>query len=166
MKLVALGANLPGRFDTPRATLAAALAAMETEGLGVRSVSGLWLTEPVPASDQPWYHNAVASIETGLSPYVLLETLHKIENDFGRVRTVRNAPRVLDLDLIAYDDVVIDRPELIIPHPRMHLRAFVLRPMAEVAAKSWRHPVSGQTLAGLLDSVSDQQAERVVGVFP
>lgn len=166
MICVALGANLPGRFGTPRAALAAALAAIANKGIGIPAVSSLWLTEPVPVSDQPWYHNAVAVLETDLSAYALLETLHAIEEDFGRVRSVRNAARVLDLDLVAYHDTVIDRPELIVPHPRMHERAFVLLPMSEVVSADWRHPVSRKPLSELVAELPDQKAQRAEGVFP
>lgn len=149
MIVVALGANLPSRFGSPLETLRAARQAMQNAGVRVVSSSGVWLTAPVPLSDQPWYHNAVVRVETSLSPWALLETVQAIENEFGRVRSVRNAPRVIDIDLIAYNGSILDKPELIVPHPRMHQRAFVLLPLREVA-EGWTHPVSGATLDELI----------------
>lgn len=161
MIFVALGANLPSRFGAPHETLAAARAEMARRGLDIVRQSSTWLTAPVPVSDQPWYHNEVVAVETGLSPFRLLETLQDIENTFGRERSLRNAPRILDLDLVAYDDVILDRPELIIPHPRMHERAFVLLPLQEIAPDDWRHPVSKASLVDLIAKVpAEQKAQK------
>lgn len=95
--------------------------------------SALFRTEPVGYLDQPAFINAVASVETTLEPPALLAQLRAIEAAQGRVRGVPNGPRTLDLDLLIYDDLVLDSPELILPHPRMHDRAFVLVPLAELA---------------------------------
>ena len=120
MKLVALGANLPSRFGTPAQTLYAALKAMAQKGVWPVQISRVWKTAPVPyVEGQPWYHNAVAAVETAQSAPDLLKTLLAIEEEFGRVRTVKNAPRLLDLDLIAYDrEIIKNGDELIVPHPR------------------------------------------------
>jgi 2-amino-4-hydroxy-6-hydroxymethyldihydropteridine diphosphokinase len=156
---VALGANLPSSYGLPHETLAAAIAALGVAGMRVTARSSVWLTAPVPVSDQPWYHNAVVAVQTEQSPYALLETLQGIENEFGRVRTVRNAPRVIDLDLIAYNDNILDCPELIVPHPRMHQRGFVLLPLRELAPE-WVHPVSKARLADMIAALPvDQQAK-------
>lgn len=158
MIFIALGANLPSRFGSPHDTLQAARNAMAQRGIAIAATSRTWLTAPVPLSDQPWYHNAVVRAETVLSPFRLLETLQRIENDFGRVRTVRNAPRILDLDLIAYGNEILSKPELIVPHPRMHKRAFVLLPLREVA-ENWEHPGLGMTLDDLITNLpGDQEA--------
>jgi 2-amino-4-hydroxy-6-hydroxymethyldihydropteridine diphosphokinase len=156
MILIALGANLSGRHGTPEQTLAAARARMAECGLRAVQCSSTWLTAPVPVSDQPWYRNEVVAVETDRSPYAILETLQIIEQEFGRVRTVRNAPRVLDLDLIAYDDLILDKPELIVPHPRMHRRAFVLMPLQEIAP-DWRHPLLNLPLASLIRALPAEQ---------
>jgi 2-amino-4-hydroxy-6-hydroxymethyldihydropteridine diphosphokinase len=156
---VALGANLPSSYGLPHETLAAAVRALGAAGMEVTAQSSVWLTAPVPVSDQPWYHNMVVAVQTAQSPYALLETLQGIENEFGRVRSVRNAPRVIDLDLIAYNDSILDRPELIVPHPRMHQRAFVLLPLRELAP-DWAHPVTGARLADMVAALHvDQQAK-------
>ncbi len=159
MKLVALGANLPSRFGTPAQTLYAALKAMAEKGVWPVQISRVWKTAPVPYEEgQPWYHNAVAMVETSKTAHELLMTLLAIEEEFGRVRTVRNAPRLLDLDLITYDDEIItDGPELIVPHPRMEGRAFVLMPMADLLDDEWTHPQSGKKLSDLIASLPDEQ---------
>lgn len=160
MIIVALGANLPGRFDSPKQALTAALTELSKHGLKITKSSRLFLTAPVPVSDQPWYHNAVVAVETTLSPFALLEVLQTIENDFGRVRTERNAPRVLDLDLIAYNDTILDKPELIVPHPRMHDRGFVLLPLADIAP-DWVHPISKKPLTELIASIPTDQIVKI-----
>lgn len=112
--------------------------------------SSWYRSAPVPPSDQPWFVNAVAGVRTALSPRDLLVALHDVEAEFGRVRSVRNASRTLDLDLLAYGDAVIEDPGgLVLPHPRLAERAFVLLPLAEVAP-AWRHPVSGLTAGEML----------------
>lgn len=162
MKIVALGANLNSDHGTPVQTLKAAVQAIAVRGIDVVAASNIWKTAPVPFNpDHPWYHNGVVAVETTLGPHDLLRTLLDIEQDFGRVRTVRNAPRVLDLDLIAYDnEIVMDGPELICPHPRMQERAFVLMPLSDMT-KDWTHPQSGAELGHLIKAIpADQQAEN------
>lgn len=165
MKIVALGANLPSRYGTPAQTLYAALKAMAEKGVWPVQISRVWKTAPVPfVEGQPWYHNAVAAVETSKSAHDLLKTLLEIEGEFGRVRTVRNAPRLLDLDLIAYDDQIIpEGPEIIVPHPRMDSRAFVLLPMADIL-DGWTHPQTGAALDDLIAAIpEDQMAEPMEG---
>ena len=119
--------------------------------------SGWYKTAPVPVSDQPWYRNRVFTIETEKTAREVLEILLSVEAELGRVRTVRNAPRVLDLDLLAYHDEIIDAPpELIVPHPRMHLRAFVLYPLQEIAP-NWVHPKRGQNIAEMIENLPPEQ---------
>lgn len=152
MKLVAVGANLPSRFGTPQQACRSALTRLEADGdIKILTCSGWWETAPVPASDQPWYVNGVAQIETTLPPEALLARLHAVEAEMGRVRTVTNAARVIDLDLIAYDDRRMDGA-LALPHPRMHQRAFVLAPLCDFAP-GWIHPGLGQTAKTLLNTL-------------
>jgi len=113
-------------------------------------------------SDQPWYINGVISVETDLSPRALLELLLEVENFFGRVRSEANAPRVLDLDLIAYNDQIVkdegkieDKP-FCIPHPRMHERAFVLLPIFDMMP-NWIHPKSSAKLSDLIETLPKDQ---------
>lgn len=149
--LVGLGANLPSSaFGSPRETCEAGLARLEKLGVAIVRRSRWYKSAPVPPSDQPWFVNGVAAVATGRAPVELLGVLHGIENEFGRVRRVRNEARVIDFDLLAYDDVVVAEGEgLVLPHPRLHERAFVLLPLAEVAP-DWRHPVSGRPIADLI----------------
>lgn len=160
--LVALGANLPSeRFGGPRETLEAALAELERRGVHVLRRSRWYETAPVPVSDQPWYVNGMAAVETGLGPEALLAVLHAIEAEFGRVRAERNAPRVVDLDLVAYGELVRPGPEApILPHPRAAERAFVLLPLAEVAP-GWRHPGRGETVEALIARLPRDQRIRL-----
>lgn len=159
MILIALGANLPSPYGTPEQTLRAALAEMDARGLKVVASSSVWKSAPVPVSDQPWYRNAVAETETGLSAKEVLAILHEIEADFGRVRAERNEARLLDLDLLAYHDEIF-AGEFEVPHPRMQERAFVLLPLAEIAP-GWRHPVSGAFVQDMLKSLPEgQQIEK------
>lgn len=164
MIFIALGANLSSQFGSPEETLRLALKKLDAHGVKVLSCSRIWLTEPVPVSDQPLYRNAVASISTELSPHQLLSLLHTIEAEFGRIRSERNEARVIDLDLIAYNDAVINSQGIQIPHPRMHERAFVLVPLQELSAE-WRHPVLDKTaeeLLALLPNQSDILSMREV----
>jgi 2-amino-4-hydroxy-6-hydroxymethyldihydropteridine diphosphokinase len=156
--LIAVGANLQSRFGPPRAACDEALRALEERGIRVVARSRWWESAPVPLSDQPWYVNGVAVVETDLDPAALLAELHAVEDTLGRVRTVRNAPRVIDLDLLAYDDRVIDA-DIIVPHPRMDGRAFVILPLAEVAPQ-WRHPVTGQGVQELVAALPPGQEIR------
>ncbi|HVI50297.1 MAG TPA: 2-amino-4-hydroxy-6-hydroxymethyldihydropteridine diphosphokinase [Candidatus Sulfotelmatobacter sp.] len=158
--LIGLGANLPSRFGDPRQTLQAALKRLQDLGLEVTARSRYWLTAPVPVSDQPWFHNAVCAVKTGLPPDELLALLHKVEAEFGRVRTVVNAPRVLDLDLLAYGDEVVEAERgLVIPHPRLAERAFVLFPIRDVAP-DWLHPVTGEGLEAMIARIPADQHAR------
>jgi 2-amino-4-hydroxy-6-hydroxymethyldihydropteridine diphosphokinase len=151
MILVALGGNLPHPvYGEPRATLEAALRAIAEGPASVRRRSRFYRTAPVPASDQPDFVNAVALLETGLSPRALLAALHAIEREFGRQRGVRHAARTLDLDLLAFDErVSAPGEEPVLPHPRLHERGFVLYPLRDVAP-GWRHPRLGADVETLL----------------
>lgn len=144
MVIVGLGANLDHpRFGSPRNSCEAALAALEREGISILRRSRWYESAPVPPSGQPWFVNGVALLETEFEPGRLLSVLHGVETEFGRVRRERNEARVLDLDLLAYGDLVSGPGESpILPHPRLIERAFVILPLAEVAP-DWRHPVSG-----------------------
>ena len=127
---VALGANI----GEPTATVLAAITALAglPESRVLRS-SSLYRTTPVGLRNQPDFINAAAALETALSAEALLDALLDLEVRFGRHRRDRNGPRTLDLDLLLYNDSEIDPPRLTVPHPRLHLRAFVLCPLAEIA---------------------------------
>lgn len=151
---VALGANL----GDARATLEAAFRALdEMPDTRLVTRSSLYRTAPIGVSDQPDYINAVAALDTALSPQALLDALLALEARHGRTREYPLAARTLDLDLLLYGDRVIDLPALRIPHPRMHLRAFVLMPLAEIAP-ALSLPGRG-TVSDLLRDVSSQPVE-------
>ena len=143
--LLGLGANLDHpKYGSPQQTLQAALDALERAGVVVLARSRWYRSAPVPPSDQPWFVNAVAAVETALPPADLLAKLHEVEAQFGRSRRRRNEARVLDLDLLAFHDRVSAPGEVpVLPHPRLAERAFVVLPLLEIAP-DWRHPVTGQ----------------------
>ena len=163
--IIGLGANRPGGLGPPRETIAASLDVLAREAGDIVARSHFYRSVPVPASDQPWFINAVASIKTSLSPEELLALLHRIEARFGRERRIRNEARVLDLDLIAYDERIEPKAgeggTLTLPHPRMHERAFVLLPLTEIAP-GWVHPRLGLTVERLIERLPpDQTAEQL-----
>lgn len=162
MILVGLGSNLPSAAGPPAATLEAALARIEAEGVDILAKSRWYRTAPIPTSDQPWFINGVASVRARLEPLDLLALLNRIEAEFGRSRGVPNAPRTLDLDILDFDGKVEDGPRLVLPHPRLHERAFVLLPLQEVAP-NWRHPRLGRTVSQLIAELPADQVARPIG---
>ena len=141
-----LGANLGEPEPQVQEALERLDAAEEVE---VTRVSTFYRNPPLGPEDQPWYINAVARVRTRLGPEELLRLLQQIETDMGRVRGERWGPRVIDLDLLLYNGEVIFTPDLVVPHPEMHRRAFVLAPLAEIAPRAW-HPVLGTSAGDLL----------------
>jgi 2-amino-4-hydroxy-6-hydroxymethyldihydropteridine diphosphokinase len=158
---LALGANLPSQYGDPVATLDAALAALERAGVRIEARSPWYASAPVPRSEQPDYVNGVARIATDLTPTELLGLLHRIEAGFGRVRGARNEARAIDLDMIDYAGLVIRSAGegLELPHPRAHLRGFVLLPLRDVAPE-WRHPVTRRSLDELIGELPDANDVR------
>jgi 2-amino-4-hydroxy-6-hydroxymethyldihydropteridine diphosphokinase len=140
--IVALGCNDKGVWADCREALEAALARFRPEGIDVVARSSWWRSRAWPDPGDPPFLNGVVIVRTALDPHELMAALGRIEDAFGRQRGKRNAPRTLDLDLIAYGRRQGDRDGLILPHPRAAERLFVMGPLAEIA-EDWRHPVSG-----------------------
>jgi 2-amino-4-hydroxy-6-hydroxymethyldihydropteridine diphosphokinase len=157
MIVIALGANLPSSVGPPRQTLVSALDALTAFGIRIAAVSPFYASKAWPDPNDPAYVNAVAIIETELSPRELMMKLHEVETSFGRKRSTKNAPRSLDLDLIDYDSRVETGPPAL-PHPRVHDRRFVLAPLADVAP-GWRHPVGGKTVGQLLAALDGGETD-------
>ncbi len=161
MIVIGLGANLSSeRYGGPQAACEAALEALRAAGVAVRRRSRWYRSAPVPISDQPWFVNGVAELETDLPAADLLALLHRIERDMGRQRRVRDEARVIDLDLLIHGEGVSPPGAApVLPHPRLAQRAFVLLPLAELAP-AWRHPETGRSVAEMVrDLPAGQQAE-------
>lgn len=152
---ISLGANLASAACSPRATCEAALRRLDALGARVVRRSRWFRSAPVPVSDQPWFVNGVAEIGWTGSPEALLSLLHAVEAALGRQRRERNEARTIDLDVLAMGDLVRQSPP-VLPHPRLHERAFVLRPLADLATK-WRHPVSGRSIAEMIAALPPDQ---------
>ena len=143
LAVIAFGGNLPGGWPSLEAALAAALTRVGQAGFEVLKVSRWWRSAAWPDPADPPFLNGVALARTALSPRDAMAALHAVEAAFGRDRPAPNAPRTLDLDLIALGPMVLGGP-VILPHPRAAERLFVMGPLAEIAP-GWRHPVLGET---------------------
>jgi 2-amino-4-hydroxy-6-hydroxymethyldihydropteridine diphosphokinase len=154
---ISLGSNIGNRA----ANLKAAIERLRDFGV-VTAISSFYETEPVEFTQQPWFLNCVVKLETTLSPPQLLTGILGIEQQMGRHRGAEKGPRNIDLDILLFGDLIVDEPELTIPHPAMHERRFVLEPLAEIAPETW-HPVYRQTIRQLLAALPPGQAVRLAG---
>ena len=160
---IGLGANLPSGAGSPVATLEKALADIAAlPGIRVLRRSPWFESAPVPPDpSQPWFVNGIIELASELQPLALLAELQRLEAESGRVRSVANAARPLDLDIVAFGNRVTSRGVLLLPHPRMHERAFVLLPLQAIAPH-WRHPVSGKSVAELVAALPPDQEIRLL----
>ncbi|GHF29706.1 2-amino-4-hydroxy-6-hydroxymethyldihydropteridine diphosphokinase [Kordiimonas sediminis] len=169
MVVLALGGNLPGPFGNCITTLQKAVSALPEFGVEIDQVSSLYQTSPVPPTGQPDFLNLALLGRTAKSPQSLMAALHALEERLGREREERWSARTLDIDIIFYGDAILPDdtawkaaaehtdpsyapPEVTVPHPRMHKRAFVLVPLTDIAP-AYIHPVLGQSVSALLDSL-------------
>ena len=152
---LSLGANVGDRAKNLRD----AVALLRKADIGVTQTSSLYETEPVDYLDQPWFLNMVVEAQTELNAVHLLQALHAIESQMGSKKSVAKGPRLIDLDILLFGDAIIDTPELQVPHPRMHLRRFVLQPLAEIAPNA-QHPVLNLSVSEMLAKSPDTSAVR------
>ena len=155
---ISVGSNLGHKLENCRTGIAAL-----TNSAQVRLIdqSPVYRTEPVDYQDQDWFVNYAVKIRTGLEPLDLLKLIHSIEHTAGRVRdSIRFGPRTLDLDIILFDDLVLEESNLTIPHPRMHKRRFVLKPICDIDPDI-NHPVLQQTMRSLLTNLDDA-GQRII----
>ena len=159
---IGIGANLPSlNFSTPRDTCEAAIKELLSFGIVIEKQSSWYRSAPIPTSTQPWFINGIISVKTSMKATELMVLLQSVEKKFGRVRTQKNAARTLDLDLIDYDNTIscwegCEASDLILPHPRMHERSFVLLPLFEISP-SWCHPVFRTSIEKLIANLDSNQ---------
>jgi len=146
---LALGSNVGDRM----AALRTAVAALKPY-VNVTALSPVYETAPAYVTDQPSFLNAALIGETNLAPMVLLRAVKNLESELGRLPTFHYGPRAIDIDILFYGDEIVSVPELVVPHPRLGEREFVLRPLADIAG-DWRHPQKGLTISEMLASQPD-----------
>ena len=155
---ISVGSNLGNKLENCRRGIAA-LTGTETSRL--IDQSRVYQTEPVDYKDQDWFVNCAVKIETVLLPLALLDEIESIERAAGRIRDpVRYGPRILDLDIIFYEDLVMNHPRLVIPHPRMHKRRFVLKPICDIDPHI-KHPVFHRNMHAMLEKL-DEEGQRII----
>ena len=150
---LSLGSNLGDR----ETNLRDAIARLRTEGQV--SVSSFYETQPVEFTDQAWFFNCAAALETRQTPEQLMAAILNIEQQMGRQRIQKKGPRIIDIDILLVGDLILESPELTIPHPAMHKRRFVLKPLAEIAPEA-RHPVLKKAIRELLTALPAGQLVR------
>jgi len=153
---ISLGSNLGNRLSSLRK----AILLLKKEGFNITKTSDVFETPPFGVSNQPRFLNACLLIDTETNPADLLEKLKKIENEVGRVRRFRWGPREIDLDVIFYDEKVIDGPSLKVPHPHMHERPFVLIPLKQISPQ-WVHPILKKTVEQMAEDLPECDILRI-----
>jgi 2-amino-4-hydroxy-6-hydroxymethyldihydropteridine diphosphokinase len=155
---ISVGSNLGNKLDNCQKGIAALTRSVSTK---LKAISRFYKTEPVDYLDQDWFINAVIKIETTLDPFQVLDRLKTIEKNAGRTqKAIRFGPRILDLDIIFFDDRVMNADRLVIPHPRMHVRRFVLKPICDIDP-TIVHPILKKDMQYLLGQLDDK-TQRIV----
>ncbi len=152
---LSLGSNLGFR----RRNLEEALRRLEDDRLRICRVSSIYETEPVDLPGQPWFLNQAVEIGTSLTPFELLGRIRRVEEVLGRRREQPKGPRTIDIDILLYGELALETPELVIPHPRMTERRFVLQPLTELAP-DLEHPITGKSLRRILAGIRGQQVRQ------
>ena len=160
MKILAFGSNLPFKNNSPQDNIEKAYEVLSKNGIKILNKSSIYRSEAYPNKNDPEFCNSVVSVDTDLEPNVLLKIILKIEESFDRKRYVKNSPRTLDIDIICFDDIVLNEKNLIIPHPEIQNRLFVLLPIQEIN-KNWLHPVLTKSVTNIIKEF-DQKALNTV----
>ena len=145
---ISIGSNLGDREENCKQ----ALRLLQANGILIKKQSRMYETEPWGIKDQPKFINMAVEVETDKKPEELLRVLEEIEKEIGRTETVKWGPRVIDLDILFYDDLILKTPDLEIPHPLLHERGFVLKPLSEIAPDK-KHPVTGKTVKEMIENL-------------
>jgi len=154
--IISIGGNMKSKDGShPIHVAKKAINCLENYSIQVTNQSSWYETEPIPKSDQPNYFNCVVFAKTTLNELNVLNSLHDIENIFGRRRIAVNEDRVIDLDLIDYSNKILENKDIIIPHPRAHKRRFVMEPLAELD-KNWVHPILNKNVSEILKKLNNQ----------
>tara|TARA_B100001287_G_scaffold268041_1_gene263858 strand:+ start:435 stop:929 length:495 start_codon:yes stop_codon:yes gene_type:complete len=160
MKIIALGSNIPFKNILPVKILEETYTILKNYNINVVKKSHIYQSEAYPNKSDPPFYNSALSIETKLQPHELLKNIQDIEKAFGRERKEKNSPRTLDIDIISFDDLIINQKNLKIPHPSLHLRPFVLLPIRDLDM-TWIHPVFYETIGEIIDKFEPNELNKV-----
>ena len=160
MKIIALGSNIPFKNISPAEIIEEAYNILENYNIKILKKSNIYQSEAFPNKSDPLFYNSALSIETKLNPIDLLDNLLKIEKLFGRARKEKNSPRTLDIDIISYDNLILNEKNLKIPHPALHLRPFVILPIRDLDT-NWKHPVFFKTVTQIIDKFKPKEINKV-----
>tara|TARA_B100000963_G_scaffold53391_1_gene41516 strand:+ start:836 stop:1330 length:495 start_codon:yes stop_codon:yes gene_type:complete len=160
MKIIALGSNLPFKKKSSVEIIESAYETLINYNIKILKKSYIYQSEAYPNKSDPLFYNSALSIETKLQPIDLLDRILKIEKLYGRVRNEKNCPRTLDIDIISYDNLILNEKKLKIPHPVLHLRPFVILPIRDLDS-NWKHPVFFKTITQIIDKFEPKELNKV-----
>lgn len=160
MKILAFGSNLPFNNNSPKQNIENAYELLYQNGIKILNKSSFYKSEAYPNKSDPEFCNSAISIETDFEPDVLLKIISKIEESFERKRYIKNSPRTLDIDIISFNNLILDEENLTIPHPEIHNRLFVLLPIEEIN-KTWEHPVLLKSVTNIIKEYDQTALNKV-----